>query len=121
MKATSYPKSWDWSREERPKRLSDWDQAPEATGFYELGYLEGTFEAMYCGRAAGVTLRARLKQHFLRSHNDEVRMHRLELWYRYKVLPTFELACYVEAVHIAALDYPWNRRNEWAKHWAMET
>jgi hypothetical protein len=24
-------------------------------------------------------------------------------------------------VHIVALDYEWNKRNEWTKHWALES
>ena len=120
MKAVPYPKPWDWTHEAAPARLGSWALAPEATGFYEIGFVRGEFQEMYCGRAAGVTLKARLRQHFVHSHNDEIRKHRQELWYRYKTLATFELACYVEAVHIAALNYPWNARNEWAKHWILE-
>jgi nucleoside 2-deoxyribosyltransferase len=116
----AYPKLWRWSDEARPRRLSDWQRAPDSGGFYEIGYMKGKFEAMYCGRAAGVTLRQRLRQHYLHSHNANIRKRRHELWYRCKVFDSFELACYVEAVHIAALDYPWNNRNEWAKHWALE-
>jgi hypothetical protein len=122
MSRMSYPKPWNWSDEASPRRLSEWGIAPEAIGFYEIGYMVATeFEPMYCGRAAGVTLRVRLGQHFSRSHNEEIRNHRDLLWYRFKVLKTFELACYIEAIHIAALDYPGNKRNEWTQHWALES
>jgi len=121
MATNQYPKVWDWSHEAQPKMLADWAKAPDVTGFYEIGYKKSGFEAMYCGRAAGVTLRARLRTHYLGSHNSNIRAHRNELWYRCKTLKTFELACYVEAVHIVALGYQWNNRNEWAKHWALES
>jgi|SRR6185295_9339008 len=121
MGSDPYPKSWKWSAEAHPKRLSEWVTAPDRAGFYELGFMKGQFAPMYCGRAAGVTLRARLRQHYLRSHNANVRKYSNDLWYRYKVFDTFELAAFVEAVHIAAFQYEWNNRNEWAKHWALET
>ena len=115
MSAQKYPQVWNWSHEARPEMLSKWAKAPETNGFYEIGYMKGSFQAMYCGRAARVTLRGRLRSHYLGSHNENIRKHRHELWYRYKTFNTIELASYVEAVHIAALDYPWNKRNEWAK------
>jgi hypothetical protein len=95
MKHVSYPKPWDWSDEAPARSLSQWGFAPEATGFYELGYMVGReFKPMYCGRAAGVTLRTRLGQHYSHSHNEDIRKHRDALWYRLKVLRTFEVACY---------------------------
>lgn len=120
MASNQYPKIWNWAHEAHARPLVNWTQAPDETGFYELGYMNNGFKPMYCGRAAGVTLRARLRTHYLGSHNDNVRKHRAKLWFRCKTFKTFELACYVEAVHIIALDYPWNNRNEWAKHWALE-
>ncbi len=105
-----------------PRRLSEWASAPDTNGFYELGFITGgSFEPMYCGRAAGVSHRLRFRQHFTRSHNQEVRRHATELWFRCKGFESVKVAAYVEAVHLAALDYKWNRRNEWAKHWALET
>lgn len=67
------------------------------------------------------TLRQRLAQHCRHSHNLDVRKHSARLHFRCKALPTQEVVAYVEAVSIAAMDYPWNRRNEWKQHWALET
>lgn len=114
-----YPKMWKWGKS-RP--LSEHVCAPDAIGFYELGFCEdGIFEPMYAGRAMGITLRQRLAQHCRHSHNLDVRKHSARLHFRCKVLPTQEVVAYVEAVSIAAMDYPWNRRNEWKQHWALET
>jgi len=116
-----YPKLWDWAKLMSPHRLSEWYRAPQKFGFYELGYLRGKkFEPMYGGRAAGITLRTRLCNHFTRSHNKNVRKNAVLLWCRYKECSTVELASFIEAVHIAAMDYPWNKRNEWTQHWALE-
>jgi hypothetical protein len=122
MKINTSPRPWSWAAQAHPRQLSDWGTAPETHGFYELGFLtDREFRPVYCGRAAGVTLRSRLRQHYAESHNPEVRRHAPELWYRCKSFPSPEMASFVEAVHLAALDYPWNKRNEWAKHWALET
>ena len=121
MKVNQYPRPWSWAQEARPRRLSEWACAPKTNGFYELGYMtEGRFEAKYCGRAAGVTLATRLRQHHVYSHNPKVRRYSNKLWYRCKSFKTFELAAYVEALHLAALEYAWNERNEWRQHWALE-
>ena len=117
-----YPKGWDWEKQAKPNSLSMHGMAPDRIGFYELGFMRhGVFEAQYCGRAMGITLRERLKQHYMHSHNANVRANAASLYYRCKALSTPEIAAYVEAVHIAAMDYPWNKRNEWAQHWALET
>ena len=79
------------------------------------------FEPQYAGRAKGVTLRQRLRQHFTNIHNDNVRKNKNRLYFRCKVFATEELAAYVEAVSIAAYEYPWNRRNEWAMHLVLES
>ena len=122
MKINDYPRPWSWAAEPRPRRLSEWALAPDTNGFYELGLITGgSFEPKYCGRAAGVSLRQRLRQHFLCSHNHEVRLHASELSYRCKSFDSADVASYVEAVHIVALDYEWNKRNEWTKHWALES
>jgi len=119
--AQRYPRDWDWSLEAPPKPLSLYGSAPDQIGIYELGFMvEGRFDPQYVGRAKGVTLRQRLGQHFRHSHNPKVRHHRARLFFRCKVFRTEELAAYVEAVTIAALEYPWNRRNEWVQHWALE-
>jgi hypothetical protein len=121
MKITDYPKAWSWAKETKPLKLSEWACAPNTNGFYELGFVvSGSFEPKYCGRAAGVSLGERLHQHFRRSHNENVRRHAHELFYRCKSFPTADVASFVEAVHIAALDYDWNKRNEWVQHWALE-
>ena len=117
-----YPKVWSWAGERKPKPLEFYTAAPEAIGFYELGFIvNGSFKAQYGGRAMGITLRERLKTHYHNSHNKNVQKHRSELYFRCKVLASEELVAYVEAVSIAALEYPWNRRNEWTQHWALET
>ena len=61
-----------------------------------------------------------MRHHFFCSHNGEVRRHANELWFRYKTFERADVAAYVEALHIVALDYPWNKRNEWTKHWALD-
>jgi hypothetical protein len=117
-----YPKVWDWAKEIPPKRLSEFAFAPDKIGFYELGFVtNGTFEAKYAGRAKGITLRQRLGQHYAGSHNKNVRSYKNDLYYRCKVLGSEELAAFVEAVSLAALEYPWNKRNEWRQHWALES
>jgi hypothetical protein len=119
--AVRYPNGWDWAKLRPPHRLSEWHRAPEKFGFYEIGYLRANeFRPMYGGRAAGVTLRTRLCKHFTVSHNNNIRQNAKRLWCRYKACSTVELASYIEAVHIAAMDYPWNKRNEWTQHWALE-
>lgn len=115
-----YPKVWDWADEEPPRRLSEWTRAPDKVGFYEIGFLKQDFVPMYGGRAAGTTLRERLHQHWSGSHNENIVKNRLKLWYRCKAFKTVELASFVEAVSIAAMDYPWNKRNEWTQHSALE-
>jgi hypothetical protein len=122
MRINDYPRPWSWTAVPRPRRLCDWASAPDSNGFYELGFItDGCFKPMYCGRAAGVSLRQRLHKHSMCSHNSEVRQHVANLWFRFKSFPSVEVASFVEAVHIAALDYQWNKRNEWARHWALET
>lgn len=86
------PANWQWKSE--PMKLCDRLRAPERQGVYELGYL--------------------------RSHNHHVRQNARRLWYRAMALASAEEAVFVEAVHIAAFDYPWNKRNEWKGHWALE-
>ena len=116
-----YPRSWDWERQKAPRPLSAYEEAPEAIGVYELGYMNnGKFEPMYVGRAMGVNFRQRFYQHYKLSHNVNVRKNRSKLFFRYKRFPSENLAAYVEAVLIAALDYPWNKRNEWAQHFRLE-
>jgi len=66
-------------------------------------------------------LAAAPRQHFTNSHNKNVRANATRLYFRCKVFATPELAAYVEAVSIAAYEYPWNRRNEWTQHWALDT
>jgi hypothetical protein len=118
----AYPRDWDWANEAKPRKLAEFVTAPDKIGFYELGwYKQGKFVPMYCGRARGMSLRDRLRQHFTHSHNPNVRANRDDLYFRCKAFKTEELASYVEAVTIAAFSYPWNRRNEWTQHWALET
>lgn len=116
----AYPRVWNWSHEAHPRPLADWSKAPDSNGFYEIGYMDAGFQPMYGGRAAGITLRERLKQHFFHSHNPYVRRNSSKLYYRCKSFKNFDLAAYVEAVHLAAMDYKWNKRNEWSMHWALE-
>lgn len=120
--AERYPRAWDWADEKKPLPLERYLEAPNEIGFYELGFFEnGIFEPQYCGRAKGVTLKQRLGQHYRKSHNENVRKNRDRLYFRSKVFKTEQLASYVEAVSIAAYEYPWNRRNEWVSHWALES
>jgi hypothetical protein len=43
------------------------------------------------------------------------------LYFRFRTVNNAALAAYIEAVSIVALDYPFNRRNEWRQHWALES
>ncbi len=117
----SYPKPWNWSAEPRPRPLGDCSMAPEEFGFYEIGFFEDRrFEAKYGGRASGKTLRQRLRNHYFGSHNANIRLNRKNLWFRYKVFRSEAEAKFVEAIHISAFEYPWNDRNEWSSHWALD-
>jgi hypothetical protein len=116
-----HPERFTWNQAPRPKPLSLWSLAPDEPGFYELGFVRGgSFEAKYGGRASDLTLRRRLRQHWEGSHNPEVRRHRSALWFRCKALPDASYARAVEAHYLAAFDYDWNARQEWAEHWALE-
>ena len=118
---TCRPEEFTWNLVPRPKPLSQWLLAPVQPGFYELGFMHGlSFEPKYGGRASGLTLKERLRQHWEHSHNAQVRRHRAQLWFRCKALPSARYARYVEAHYIAAFDYDWNSRQEWAEHWALE-
>ncbi|MEC5386376.1 hypothetical protein VVD49_11625 [Uliginosibacterium sp. H3] len=114
--------NWKWENENTPYPLHEYLKAPEAFGLYELGEMvKGVFVAKYVGRAAGVTLRGRLAKHSRRSHNLQVRASAHKLFFRFRVINSAPLASYIEAVSIVALDYPFNRRNEWHQHWALES
>ena len=85
-KYAKFTKPWRWSSQPRP--LSLWVKAPEEYGFYEIGYCErGTFVPKYGGRAAGTTLRRRLRKHHFSSHNPHIQaargrlpVARMETW-----------------------------------------
>jgi hypothetical protein len=110
------PEEFTWRDAANPRPLSMWESAPLDPGFYELGFVrKGRFEPMYGGRASGLTLRARLKQHWSASHNRQVALNRTQLWYRCKVLPTQAHARVVEAHYVIAFEYAWNKRQEWSE------
>ena len=110
------PEEFTWRDAANPRPLSMWKSAPAAPGFYELGFVDrGYFEPKYGGRASELTLRERLKQHWVASHNRNIELNRTQLWYRCKDLPTAVHARVVEAHYIAAFEYEWNRRQEWAE------
>jgi hypothetical protein len=47
--------------------------APDSYGFYEIGIVRGRkFVPKYGGRAAGTTLRQRMRKHFVCSHNHKI-------------------------------------------------
>lgn len=116
-----YPLNWDWEKESAPVMLSEYSKAPNDIGIYEIGFLKNkVFEPMYVGRAVGVTLKARLATHHKNSHNKNINQNRDNLYFRTKVFKSKKIASYVEAVTIAAFEYPWNNRNEWKQHWALE-
>lgn len=121
---------WEWDEDSAELfRLCEWEEhAPKTPGFYELGFLGPPFKPMYGGKAAKQTLSVRLDQEFNRSHNEHIRRHSHELWFRFKPLTSrieadvFEglfLACY--GVREESDRYPWNQRNEWKQQWAMES
>jgi hypothetical protein len=113
---------WKWENEATPHPLHAYTMAPETFGLYELGAMvDGVFIAKYVGRAAGVSLRTRLARHLRNSHNARVRASAHKLHFRFRVINSAALASYIEAVSIVALDYPFNRRNEWRQHWALES
>ena len=115
------PEEFTWNEVPRPIPLSVWDLAPDKPGFYELGLFRGlSFDPKYGGRASDLTLRQRLRQHWQNSHNKQVRRNRAHLWFRCKPLPDASYARFVEAHYLAAFDYEWNERQEWAEHWALE-
>lgn len=115
-----YPKLWDWKKEAPPQLLSNWTKAPDSIGFYELGLMQSGFQAMYGGKAIRQTLRERLRQHWTSSHNHKIKENRKELWFRCKSFKTRDEVDVVEGLHIIAFEYPWNQRNEWKQHWALE-
>ena len=119
---TRHPEDWDWDRERKPIQLYDHERATGEIGIYELGFMANdVIDPQYIGRAMGVTFKQRLSQHFTNSHNPNIRTNRMKLYFRCKSFESVELAAYVEAVCIAALEYPWNKRNEWKQHWILET
>lgn len=115
------PELFTWRDVANPRSLSLWALAPDEPGFYELGFVRGgRFEPRYGGRASGLTLRERLRQHWERSHNPHVWRERKRVSYRCKPLPSDAHARYVEAHYLAAFDYPWNQRQEWSEMFAIE-
>ena len=101
--------------------LRDFMAAPDAYGFYEIGIVHGAmFVPKYGGRSAGTTLRRRLKKHFDQSHNDSIAKAEEPLYFRYYKTKTDGEARFVEALNIVAMDYPWNKRQEWRQHFALE-
>lgn len=61
-----------------------------------------------------------MKKHFDLSHNDKIAKSEEPLYFRYYRTSNGAEARYVEALNIAAMDYPWNKRQEWNQHWALE-
>lgn len=113
-----------------------------AKGVYFLGHSpNGThdnFELRYVGKAVKQPLFDRLLQHVRTSHNPEIRRHLAAasrdkgdpVYFRFAECASIELAEQAEGVLIAAFLWKfekgklsfsgWNRRNEWAQHWAGE-
>jgi hypothetical protein len=133
--------AWRWESERAPQPLHLAGALHNAHGIYELGLMQAAavaeegdaqatpaarvFVPQYVGRAAGIGLRERLLQHWHASHNSRVRAHAHQLWFRYHVMhdtsSASSVGAYLEAIGNVALDYPFNRRNEWRQHWALET
>lgn len=109
---TTRPYDFEWIDQPRPQPLVEWIDAPDAPGFYELGWMHRSgFDPCYGGTTR--CLMERLGRHHRRSHHPLVQRHREHLWFRCKALPDRNYAKFVEAMYIAAYDYPWNRRQEW--------
>lgn len=111
----------DWCWDVGTIPLCEYCRSPPSFGFYEIGMIgaDGDFRPHYAGRAAGSTIFSRLSAHYHGRGNRSVFMARESLSYRYKVCATEAMARYVEALHIAAISYRWNRRMEWTQHWAL--
>jgi hypothetical protein len=102
----------------RPRR--EFMEAHDAYGFYEIGIVQGTiFIPRYGGRSAGTTLRQRMKKHFDQSHNVNITKTEGSLFPIVKTGSDAE-ARYVEALNIVGMEYPWNKRQEWRRHSALE-
>ena len=109
---------FDWENEHAPIKLSEHSECPNENGIYELGEIvDDVFVELYIGRAIGVTLPARLSKHYRSSHNAEIRRDKETLYFRTKQYDDAGAASVVEALFIAAFDYPFNKRNEWREHW----
>lgn len=110
-------------------------------GIYFLGYsLTGShidFQLKYIGKAVDQPIYKRLMQNVRRSHNEKIRENLSasfqgkgpSVYFRFAEFNSPSLAEEVEGLSIAAFLWElnrdernvwtgWNRRNEWAQHWA---
>ncbi|MBI3469004.1 MAG: hypothetical protein HY000_38870 [Planctomycetes bacterium] len=103
------------------QQLCKWRLAPDEPGFYEIGLMCGAVFAPKYGGRTSRSLRGRLSRHWQCSHNDKIREHRTEAWFRYQVLPAAWCAKFVEGLHLIAFqeEYVWNKRQEWKQHYAF--
>ena len=109
---------FEWDDQHDPIKLSNYSECPNENGIYELGEIvDEIFVELYVGRAIGVSLKDRLSKHYRNSHNEEIKRDRDTLHFRTKQYDDPGAAAVVEALFIAAFDYPFNKRNDWREHW----
>ncbi len=118
-------KDLDWKDATPPQRLCFSEKAPASPGIYELGFFnpkKGGFVPKYIGKAADQSLRDRLAQHFSRSHNEEVQLLKVKVWFRCIETNDSAEAGFLESHFLIAFreQYEWNRRNEWVAMWALD-
>ena len=111
-----------------PFPLAKWQRAPDRHGVYEigLGSTKSTFVPRYLGKAADQTLRARIKQHFMKSSNDSVEKNKPECHFTCRPIeqgPSQRaIISNIEGIYLIAFSeqYCWNNRQEWSQHWSIE-
>jgi hypothetical protein len=126
-----YLENFDMDKQAKgPFPLSQWEQAVQAPGVYEIGLGAGSgFRPRYLGKAVRQMLRVRLGQHYRKSSNEEIRKRlaaNQTLYFRYLDVKlgteTLAVINVIEGVCLIGFDdkYVWNGRQEWNQHFAVE-
>ena len=98
-----------WSN---PIPLSEYSEAPNEKGIYQIGFGKDDFSAKYLGRAKGMhtSIRTRLSSHYnLRGNKHINERNRDGLYARW--IRASDPAC-SEANLLQQNDYPWNEKVE---------